>query len=802
MVSTPTGRTYGFARALTTFVGRADEVDRLTKLLSSHRLVTLIGPGGVGKTRLAAEVTRRIADQFGDTVWLVELAPVQEPERVPAVVAALLGGQQTTGRTVIHAAAQVLARERSLLVLDNCEHVVAAVAQVCDELLSLSDEIRILATSREPIGVAGEARMRLRPLPVEGPGLAELTESAGVALFVDRVRLVDPAFELNAESVGLVRQIVARLDGLPLAIELAAARCESLGLAQLLERLDEPLAVLTAGARTAPLRHRSLRGTVDWSYQLLSDHQRDVFRRIAIFPGPFTLDAAEALVGRRAGSTVLHLVDCSLLTPPADAGDGDARYRMLESVRAFGIDQLTRSGERDSAEAELVAYALTAVQGAAAGMRAAGGEAAAARWFDAEDVLLHHALSCALDRDADAALRLAVAMSAWWQLRGRALTGYQMLHRAQESHREKDEWWFAAHKWLGRLAHSTAQWQPALAHFSAVCDGLASRPPSTDLVDGLAGRSGTLRNLSRLPEANEDALGALSLARQLRYAEGEALALTQLSLAAGYASDAQAAMQWALRAAQVDGAGIPDRVRRRVVLALTLAQNASNDVTTARDTCAQGLASARAAGDVAGQADFLYFTTHISLRAGAFDDAGVHLRESLRLTALSGDRLRVLDCLDDCAQLCARTGKWAEAVTLWAARAAHVEVLKMPDLPHDAQSRLEPLRSANRHLGPRRTRDADRRGALMTLDAAAEFASMLAGSGSQTAPGPADAVQLTPREKELISLVAQGRTDAQIAEDLFISIRTVRSHLDRIRDKSGSRRRADLTRLALRAGLV
>ncbi len=443
---------------------------------------------------------------------------------MPAVVAALLGGQQTTGRTVIHAAAQVLARERSLLVLDNCEHVVAAVAQVCDELLSLSDEIRILATSREPIGVAGEARMRLRPLPVEGPGLAELTESAGVALFVDRVRLVDPAFELTAESVGLVRQIVARLDGLPLAIELAAARCESLGLAQLLERLDEPLAVLTAGARTAPLRHRSLRGTVDWSYQLLSEHQRDVFRRIAIFPGPFTLDAAEALVGRRAGSTVLHLVDCSLLTPPADAGDGDARYRMLESVRAFGIDQLTRSGERDSAEAALVAYALTAVQGAAAGMRAAGGEAAAARWFDAEDVLLHHALSCALDRDADAALRLAVAMSAWWQLRGRALTGYQMLHRAQDSHREKDEWWFAAHKWLGRLAHSTAQWHPALAHFSAVCEGLASRPPSTDLVDGLAGRSGTLRNLSRLPEANEDALGALSLARQLRYAEGEIFA--------------------------------------------------------------------------------------------------------------------------------------------------------------------------------------------------------------------------------------------------------------------------------------
>ncbi len=663
--STPPGGAFGFAHALTTFVGRADEVDRLTRLLSGHRLVTLVGPGGVGKTRLAAEVTRQITDRFGDRVRLVELAPVREPERVPAVVAALLGGQQRTSRAVIHAVAEVLARERSLLVLDNCEHVVSAVAEVCDELLSLSDEIRILATSREPIGIAGEARMRLRPLAVKGPGAPEHANSAGVALFVDRVRLVDPAFELTAESAELVRQIVARLDGLPLAIELAAARCESLGLAQLLERLDEPLAVLTDGARTAPLRHRSLRGTVDWSYQLLSERQRDVFRRVAIFPGPFALGAADALVGRRAGSTVLHLVNCSLLTPPTDAADGGARYRMLESVRAFGIDQLTRLGERDSAEAAMVAYALAGAQGAAAGMRASNGEAAAARWFDAEDALLHQALSWALDHDIDTALRLALAMSAWWQLRGRALTGYQLLHRALQSHREKDDSWFAAHKWLGRLAHSTAQWRPALEHFSAVCEGLASSPPSTDLIDGLAGRSGTLRNLSRLPEANEDAHKALSLARQLQYAEGEALALTQLSLAGGYASDAHTAMQWALQAAHLDGTGIPDRVRRRVALALTIAQAESDELETARDTCAQGLASARAAGDVAGQADFLYYTTHIALRAGAFDDAGVHLRESLRLTALSGDRLRVMDCLDDCAQLCARTGRWVEAVTLW-----------------------------------------------------------------------------------------------------------------------------------------
>jgi predicted ATPase/DNA-binding CsgD family transcriptional regulator len=790
---------HGFPRALTSFVGRADEVDRLTRLLAGHQLVTVTGPGGAGKTRLAAEVTRRISERSADRIWLVELAAAQEPWQVPSVVAATLGGQQRVGRSIMATIAEVLADAPSLLVLDNCEHVILPVAELCTDLLSLSDDVRILATSREPIGAAGEARLRLGPLAAEAP---EPAEAAGVALFIDRVSLIDPGFELTAESAALATQIVARLDGLPLAIELAAARCESLGLTQLLNRLDEPLGVLTEGARTAPPRQRSLRATVDWSYQLMSEQQRRAFRRVAIFPGPFTLRAAEAVAGRQAGPAVLHLVDCSLLTPPTDAPDGNARYLMLESLRAFALEQLARSHEQQDAVAAMCAYALTAAQGAAAGLQTPGGESAAARWFDAEDALLRHTLSWALEQDTARALGLAVALSAWWQLRGRALTGYPLLHRALRSHMPQDSLWFAAHTWLGRLAHSTAQWHTALTHFSAVCDGLASSPPSTELVDGLAGRSGTLRNLSRLPEATGAAHMALELAQQLRYAEGEALALTQLSLAAGYVGDAQAAMQWALQAAHVDGTRIPDRAARRVALVLTIAQADSGELDAARQTCAQGLESARTAGDVAGQADFLYFTTHIALRAGAFDDAGTHIRESLRLTAVSGDRLRVLDCLDDCAQLCAATGRWLEAVTLWAARSAHGAALEMPELPRDAQSRLEPLRRANDHLGPDRVHEAERRGATMNLETAAQFASMLAGSDPHTVPGQAGAASLTPRERELVTLVARGRTDAEIAAELFISIRTVRSHLDRIRDKSGSRRRADLTRLALRAGLA
>ncbi len=169
---------------------------------------------------------------------------------------------------------------------------------------------------------------------------------------------------------------------------------------------------------------------------------------------------------------------------------------------------------------------------------------------------------------------------------------------------------------------------------------------------------------------------------------------------------------------------------------------------------------------------------------------------------MSGDRLRVLDCLDDCAQLCAATQRWAEAVTLWAARSAQGAALEMPELPQDAQSREEPLHKASHHLGPREAREAERRGAMMNLETAAQFAGMLADPDPRRVQGPGGAAPLTPRERELITLVAQGRTDAEIAAELFISIRTVRSHLDRIRDKSGSRRRADLTRLALQAGLA
>jgi non-specific serine/threonine protein kinase len=315
-------------------------------MVGEHRLVT--GPGGAGKTRLAAEVASRVADRFADGVWWAELAAVRDPAQAASVVAVVLGVQERPGELAAEAVTRTLAGQQLLLVLDNCEHVIGAAAALCAELLPTADDVRVLATSREPLRVAGEARYRLAPLGLPDPGdLAGTVRAEAVALFADRARATDVRFALDEQTGPVVARLVARLDGLPLAIELAAARVEALGVIQLLDRLDDRFDLLTAGDRTAAERQGSLAATVAWSYQLLDEAGRRVFRAISVFPGPFTLEAAEAVAGPGAGPAVLHLVDCSLLVPPRAGPDGRLRYVMLETLRAYGNRLLAEAGGRN-----------------------------------------------------------------------------------------------------------------------------------------------------------------------------------------------------------------------------------------------------------------------------------------------------------------------------------------------------------------------------------------------------------------------------------------------------------------------
>ncbi len=810
---TAASRVHGFAPELTSFVGRAAEAGEVAGLLREFRLVTVTGPGGVGKTRLAAEVAWRVAGEFADGVWLVELASLQEPDLVPTVVAALLGVPQAPGKSVIDSLAGVLARWQVLLVLDNCEHVAGTVAELCGTLLAAADDVRVLATSREPVGVAGETRFRLPPLTLPQRGdAAGAGESEAVALFADRARRVDPHFSLG-EAGPAVGRLVARLDGMPLAIELAAARVESLGVDQLLGRLDDRFALLAGADRAAAVRHRSLAAAMGWSYELLGEDERRVFRWLAVFPGSFTLAGAEAVAGPAAGPTVLRLVDCSLLSPPRTGPDGRARYVMLETLRAYGADRLAEAREQAGAAAALAGYALRLAEEAAAEMATSTGELAAARWLDAEDATVHQGLAWAQQHNPAAALRLTVALATWWQLRGRTVAGYALLRAAAGQAAGNREAQCAAQLWLGHLAYSTHDNVAALGHYAAVLDALTADDASPVLVGALIGRSSALRNLDRVREAVDDARRALDLARELAYPAGEALALAELALAAHYAGDHETLLKRAREACWIDPALIPGTVVRRREYVLMIALVQAGQAAAAYQSCAVGLARAREAGDVQSQAAFLDAMVLQDVQAGRLPSAGAHLREAIEIALQTGDRLRLIDCLEESGNLCAAGRRWAEAVTMWSAASAFLVSNGRFDLPKDAQGvtrvrvmpmsgRQEPLQEARAALGPARTRAAEARGAEMTMETAAEFAIMLTNSDSQAPQASPGIPRLSAREQELVTLVAQGRTDAQIAGQLYISARTVSSHLDRIRDKTGCRRRADLTRLALQAGFV
>jgi predicted ATPase len=334
----------------------------------------------------------------------------------------------------------------------------------------LADDVRVLATSRELIAVVARRGTGAEALAVLGPGPDGAGPLRGGELFADRASRVDPGFVLDGTTAPVIGQVVARLDGMPLAIELAAARVDALGLGQLLDRLDDRFTLLTSSARTAPARQRSLAATVDWSYQLLSDLDKQVFRRLAIFSGPFTLDAAETVAGAAAGPAVLKLVDCSLIAPPRTGPDGRGRYLMLETLRAFGLNRLTEAGERPGAEALLAQHMLAAAEQAAAGMAASATEVQAATWLDAEDATMHQALVSALEHDPAVALRMAVALGPWWMLRGRRFgQGYAWLRTATGRVAPGDPAWCAGQVLLGE---TTQDLREALDHFTAVRDAI------------------------------------------------------------------------------------------------------------------------------------------------------------------------------------------------------------------------------------------------------------------------------------------------------------------------------------------
>jgi predicted ATPase/DNA-binding winged helix-turn-helix (wHTH) protein len=333
-------------------IGRDAEFDEVLGLTAAHRLVTLTGAGGIGKTRLGLEVGRRLLPKFADGVWVVELAPLSDPDLVPTAVATTLELDLADDVASPERVANALATKQLLLVLDNCEHLVGAAASMAETLLRANPAARVLATSREPLRAEGECLYRVPPLavPTEGSRDAEdLLQYGAVRLFVARARAAEPRFSPDGCVAEAIAAVCRYLDGIPLAIELAAARTTALGVEELAARLDDCFHLLTGGRRTALPRHQTLRATLDWSYELLPELERVVLRRLAIFAGGFTLQAASTIAATDeiAGSEIIdcvaNLVAKSLVA--ADLGGATAQYRLLETTRAYALEKLGQSGE-------------------------------------------------------------------------------------------------------------------------------------------------------------------------------------------------------------------------------------------------------------------------------------------------------------------------------------------------------------------------------------------------------------------------------------------------------------------------
>lgn len=420
---------------LTSFVGRDVEVAGVLSALQESRLVSLVGPGGAGKTRLALEAGRRLAQKSGRGVWLVELAPVHDPLDLPAAVLSALGLRE---RALLETRENLAAIEPGdamsrlldglsaadvVVILDNCEHLVSAVAQLADQVLAACPDVRLMTTTREPLGITGETLRPLPPLdlPPLGADPAAASSYAAVRLFADRAAAVHPGFAVNAASVDPVVSIVRRLDGLPLAIELAAARMRAMSPDQIAARLDDRFRLLTGGSRTALPRHRTLLAVVEWSWDLLEKPERVLLQRLAVFAGPVTLETVEQICpdDDLAVADILDLlatlVDKSLVEA---LGASEVRYRLLETVRAFGADRLTESGEAAVVRDRHAAYLLELVETADPHMRGRDELHWLARLDAVRDDIIAALRWCIDSGQADFAMRFVAGLGWYLHLRG------------------------------------------------------------------------------------------------------------------------------------------------------------------------------------------------------------------------------------------------------------------------------------------------------------------------------------------------------------------------------------------------
>lgn len=796
-------------RHITSFVGRRREMAELQDRLREYRLITLAGPGGCGKTRLAIELATRCQEQFADGAWPVELAALTDSALVSVTVAAALGVQEQTGQPIVNLLLTYLGSKDILLVLDNCEHLLDSVAQLADVVLRGCSQVRIIATSREPLNLAGELTWRVpamtlpdlrTPMPAE-----RLLESDAVALFVDRARLAQPAFELDSKNALVIAQVCLRLDGIPLAIELAATLMKVLTLEQILDRLEQRFRVLTGGSRTVMPRHRTLRATFDWSHDLLSEPERRVFRRLSVFAGSFSLDAIEAICAEPADPPLLdvltHLVDKSMVMADQSTS-AVARYRLLETLREYGGEKLESANERDAFRQRHAEYFLRLAEAADSDLRGPN-QSTRLRELELEHDNLRAALAWSRDGSPELGLRLAVSVSQFWQMRGFWAEGRGWLDGALVNpvgdSRLRAAGLLGAGtlaEWHGDYSVATRRLEESLGLFQAIHDVGGEARSLIEL-----GRAAYFQQDLDLAGSRLEAALAAGRSRGDRWSV--ARSLIELGQVAWRLTDYRRA-----RDLDEEGLHIFRELGDRYDLLYAVdylghAAHGLKEYGVARQHFDESLAIARELKDLWGIAHSYSNLGDVAVDQGQLNAAEAQYTAAAELHQQLGRPAGLLTCLEGFACLAGARAEFERALVLESVCAKLRETSGV-GWRLDMRSRVEVwLPAAREKLGSAAAARAEAHGRSMTLDDAFRFsvesARQPAGPRSQPKEG---GPRLTRREQDVAILVARGLTSKRIAARLFISERTAETHVDRILTKLDFHSRAQIAVWVVQKGLI
>lgn len=688
----------------TSFLGRERELGDVKSMLRSAKLLTLLGMGGLGKTRLSLQVAAEVIHEYPDGVWFLDLAPIRDAALVVSEAAQVIGVREDPDRSLLQTLCAHLKTRRALLVLDNCEHVIQVSADLATAILKVAPYVRILASSREPLRTPGEQGYPVLPLPVpvQGDGIEALARSTAVRLFVERAQLHKPAFSLNDREAPVVAELVARLEGIPLALELAAARMRSLSVSEINARLKDRYKLLTGGARVLQERQQTLRALVDWSYELLNDAERTVLRRLAVFVGGFDLNAAEQVCG---GAPLLaddvldllgSLVEKSLVM--LEERDDGARYRMLETIRDYAREKLDQSGDAAATEARHCDHYFALAKAANHGLT--GSQQADWIWrVEAELDNLRSATALALRGAVDPfiAVKFAVAMQGFWILRGYSTEGRNLVRAclALPAIQASE----VAQGWALYVGAALAESQSDHAEARTMLEVCLKLRRGQGRVVDVAATLSTL-SLARLQAA--DAVGAanaeteaLGIFRELGDRVGEAIGLLHLGQIGVYLGEDEQARVHLLQSLAIAREIRHQEVEGECELVLGESAFELDDRPQACQRFKRSLTVCREAGDKRGEANALWWLGRFDLREGDLVSARARLVDALRAFRAFEIWEEALGCLEDHSLLAFGEGRPDVAVGLAAAVHCSRERLKLSRSPRREafwQSQLAELR--------------------------------------------------------------------------------------------------------------